>query len=378
MAALRSAAQTLLAPVAVLAGSALLGVAIALVTVRVLRGIAAARVPDLAPAIGARLRLPLLLLFPTLVLAASLPFAGLPDRAVRVVADVDRVVAMLAAAWVVLRVLTIGEDVLLARYRVDVDDNLKARKVHTQIRYMRRIASVVVVVIAVGAVLLTFEEIQQLGTTLLTTAGVAGVIVGFAAQKTLATVIAGLQIAFTQPIRLGDAVIVENEWGWIEEITLTYVVVKLWDWRRLVVPIGYFLDNVFQNWTRSSSRMIGSVFLYLDYRFPVAAMRDELSTILRESDLWDGGVEVVQVTDCTERTMQLRVLVSATSSPRLWDLRCLVRERLVAFVQESYPQMLPRFRAELGSDDGRAAHEAATPGSRGASGRRADAPGAGA
>jgi len=339
--------ETLFVPIAVLAGSIVLGLLVALLVVRIIAGIARGGLAPLRDTIRPRLRLPLLVLFPATFFAVGLSFAGLPEDAAWVAAQIVRVVIMLATAWTVLRILALGEDLLLSRYRVDVADNLRARKVHTQIRYLRRIVSAAIVIIAVGAVLLTFEEIQQIGSTILTTAGVAGVIVGFAAQKSLATMIAGLQIAFTQPIRLDDAVIVEGEWGWIEEITLTYVVVKLWDWRRLVVPIGYFLDNVFQNWTRSSSRMIGSVFLYLDYRFPVATMRDALSGILTETDLWDGGVQVVQVTDSTEHTMQLRVLVSSTSSPRLWDLRCLVRERLIAFVQESYPQMLPRFRAEL-------------------------------
>ena len=337
-------------PVAVLAGSLLVGVLMALLLVRILRGIAQRKFDSLSASVGPRLRLPTLLLVPSLLFAAALAFVRLPEAAGHVAAGTVRVVIMLSAAWVVIRILALGEDLLLARYRVDVVDNLKARKVHTQIRYLRRIVSFVLGVIAVGSTLLTFDEIARVGTTLPTTAGVAGVIVGFAAQKTLSMIIAGLQIAFTQPIRLDDAVIVEGEWGWIEEITLTYVVVKLWDLRRLVVPINYFLENAFQNWTRTSSRMIGTVFLYVDYRFPVAALRDVLSGILATTDLWDGEVQVVQVTGSTERTMEVRVLVSASNSPLLWDLRCLVRERLIGFVQETYPQMLPRFRAELERD----------------------------
>lgn len=345
--AMLARAEPLLVPIAVLAGSIVLGLLVSLLVVHIIARVARGGLAPLRDTIRPRLRLPLLFLVPAIFFAVALSFAGLPEDAAWVAAQVVRVVIMLSTAWTVLRTLALGEDLLLSQYRVDVADNLRARKVHTQIRYLRRIVSFAVVVIAVGAVLLTFEEIQQIGSTILTTAGVAGVIVGFAAQKSLATMIAGLQIAFTQPIRLDDAVIVEGEWGWIEEITLTYVVVKLWDWRRLVVPITYFLENVFQNWTRSSSRMIGSVFLYLDYRFPVAAMREALSGILSETDLWDGEVQVVQVTDSTEHTMQLRILVSSTNSPRLWNLRCLVRERLITFVQDAYPQMLPRFRAEL-------------------------------
>lgn len=337
----------LLVPVAVLAGALVLGVIAALILARVLDRIAKRRGVTADMQVGGRLKTPTIVLLPSLIIAAALPFSGLPQRAQGVIAEIETVLILLSVSWLLIRMLAVGEDLLLARYRVDVADNLKARKVHTQTRYLRRIASFVIGVIAVGAVLLTFEEIQQIGTTLLTTAGVAGVIVGFAAQKTLGMIIAGLQIAFTQPIRLEDAVIVEGEWGWIEEITLTYVVVKLWDWRRLVVPINYFLDNVFQNWTRSSSRMIGTVFIYLDYRFPVSELRSELARILTETDLWDGQVQVVQVTNSTERSMEVRVLVSATTSPRLWDLRCFVRERLIAFAQERYPDRLPLLRAEL-------------------------------
>ncbi|MFW6289124.1 MAG: mechanosensitive ion channel family protein, partial [Spirochaetota bacterium] len=243
-------AEPLLVPIVVLAGSVALGLLFALLVVRVVAGLTRGGLAPLRGTIRRRLRLPSLFLFPSIFCAIGLSFAGLPEDAGYVVAQIVRVAIMLSIAWMVLRALTLGEDLLLSRYRVDVSDNLRARKVHTQILYLRRIASFTVVVVASGAVLLTFEEIQQIGTTILTTAGVAGVIVGFAAQKSLATMIAGLQIAFTQPIRLDDAVIVEGEWGWVEEITLTYVVVKLWDWRRLVVPINHFLENVFQNWTR--------------------------------------------------------------------------------------------------------------------------------
>ena len=350
-------ASDYLIPVSVLAGAAILGVIVALVVVAILRGFARRHNFEATAAVGPRLRLPAAVLIPAIFLLVAIPVSGIPQPARGILLQIDKVVILLSASLMVIRLLALGEDLVLARHRMDVEDNLKARKVHTQIRYLRRIASVIIVIVAIGAVLLTFEEIQQIGATLLTTAGVAGIIVGFAAQKTLSTIIAGLQIAFTQPIRLDDAVIVEGEWGWIEEITLTYVVVKLWDWRRLVVPINYFLDNVFQNWTRSSSRMIGTVFLYLDYRFPIPALREELARILQQTDLWEGSVQVVQVTDTTERTMVVRVLVSATSSPRLWDLRCFVREQLVAFAQEHYPEMLPRFRAELSSPNERAGDE---------------------
>jgi small-conductance mechanosensitive channel len=206
---------------------------------------------------------------------------------------------------------------------------------------------VLIVLLALSMILLTFPNVRQIGTSLLASAGVAGLALGFAAKPVLGNLIAGLQIALTQPIRLDDVVIIENEWGRIEEITGTYVVVKIWDERRLVVPLNWFMENPFQNWTRTSSKLIGTVFLWVDYSLPLEPLREELKRICAGAPEWDGWVCLLQVTDANEKAMQLRALVSSADSPLSWDLRCRVREGLIAFVQANYPQSLPRLRAEL-------------------------------
>jgi small-conductance mechanosensitive channel len=202
-------------------------------------------------------------------------------------------------------------------------------------------------ILAFGTMLMTFEKVRQLGTTILASAGVLGIVVGMAAQRTIATFIAGIQIAITQPIRVDDVVIVENEWGRIEEITLTYVVVRIWDLRRLIVPITYFIEKPFQNWTRISADILGTVFIYTDYTVPVDAIREQLQKILNESEHWDKKVCVLQVTSATDRTMELRALMSAADASMAWTLRCEVREKLLEFIKAEYPQALPRLRTEL-------------------------------
>jgi small-conductance mechanosensitive channel len=190
--------------------------------------------------------------------------------------------------------------------------------------------------------------VRQYGVSLFASAGIAGIVAGLAARPVLSNLFAGVQLAMTQPIRIDDAVIVENEWGWIEEITATYVVVRLWDWRRLVVPLTYFIEKPFQNWTREGSALIGSVYLYLDYAAPIAAIRAKLKDIAEHSALWDGKVVNLQVSDAKEHTIEVRALVSARSAPAAWDLRCEVREKLIGFLQAEHPEALPRTRAEFG------------------------------
>jgi len=195
--------------------------------------------------------------------------------------------------------------------------------------------------------LMTFPKVRQLGTTILASAGIIGIVVGMAAQRTIGTFIAGLQIAITQPIRVDDVVIVENEWGRIEEITLTYVVVKIWDLRRLIVPITYFIEKPFQNWTRVTADILGTVYIYVDYTVPVDSVREELQRVLKESEHWDGKVCVLQVTNTSEQTVELRALMSAADASTAWSLRCEVREKLIDFMKKKYPQALPKLRAEL-------------------------------
>ena len=253
--------------------------------------------------------------------------------------------------WSAMRALDVAATLYLRRFRLDGDDNLLARKHVTQVRVLKRAGEVLIGLVTVAAALMTFASVRAYGVSLFASAGAASLVAGLAARPLLTNLIAGVQIAITQPIRLEDAVIVEGEWGWVEEITSTYVVVRLWDWRRMVLPLSYFLEKPFQNWTRETSSLIGSVFLYVDYSVPVEAVRQALVEIARASPLWDGKVVMLQVSDAKEWSVELRALVSARNAPQTWDLRCEVREKLVAFLQREYPHALPTARVWL--DDGR-------------------------
>lgn len=257
---------------------------------------------------------------------------------------------IVGVTWLVIGFISGADDIVLRRYRVDVRDNLVARRMHTQVRVISRTLMIIAGLLGGAAALMTFESIREFGISLLASAGIAGIILGLAARPTFENLIAGIQIALTQPIRLDDAVVVEGEWGWIESITSTYVVIKIWDERRLIVPFKRFIEQPFQNWTRTSADIIGTVFLHCDYRVSVDGLRRELKRLCANSPKWDGRVAVLQVTEAGERTVQLRALVSAADSPSAWDLRCEVREKLLAYLQSEYPEALPRIRAELGDD----------------------------
>jgi small-conductance mechanosensitive channel len=264
--------------------------------------------------------------------------------------DVKHLLALIVIgliSWLCIRAVSVFEDYVSDRFDVNVKDNLRARKIQTQFRVLRRLVIIIVFIVAAAVMLMTFPRIKSLGTTILASAGIIGVVVGLAAQRTIGTFIAGLQIAFSQPIRVDDVVIVENEWGRIEEITLTYVVVKIWDLRRLIVPITYFIEKPFQNWTRVTADILGTVFIYVDYTVPFDAVREQLQRILNASELWDKKVCVLQVTNTTERTVELRALMSAPDASTAWSLRCEVREKLIDFIQKKYPKALPRLRAEM-------------------------------
>ena len=253
-----------------------------------------------------------------------------------------------ALTWLVMRLLRGLQQFIELRNPVNVVDNLRARQIQTQSRVLLRTLTFFVLLIGAAAMLMTFPGARQFGASLLASAGLAGLAVGFAARPVLANLIAGLQIAMTQPIRLDDVVIVEGEWGRIEEITGTYVVVRIWDDRRLVVPLQYFIEKPFQNWTRRSSSLIGTVFLWADYSLPLEPLREELRRLCKEvPELWDGRVCVLQVTDTSEKSIQLRALVSSPDSSRNWDLRCHIRESLLGFIQRQYPHSLPQVRADL-------------------------------
>lgn len=287
------------------------------------------------------------LALPLIALLLARPLLPASPRYTQIVNLVASMLLIATIAWVLIRGLTVLERLVTLRYRIDVEDNLQARGIRTQFSFLKKLGIFLIVLIAASSALMLFDGARQLGTSLLTSAGIIGLVVGFAAQKILGNLLAGFQIALTQPIRIDDAVIVENEWGWIEELTLTYVVVRLWDWRRLVLPINYFLEKPFQNWTRNSAELIGSVFLYTDYGVPLEPLRAELTRLLQASPLWDGKVNVLQVTDSRERVIELRALMSARNAPQSWDLRCAIREGLIVYLQQQHPEALPRVRAEI-------------------------------
>jgi small-conductance mechanosensitive channel len=256
-------------------------------------------------------------------------------------------IAVVGVAWLIIRIVRVMEDRVLARHDLFVKDNLQARKVHTQMKIVRRILVFVISIVALGVALMQYDSFRELGTGILASAGIAGLVVGLAAQKSISNLLAGLQIAITQPIRLDDVVIVEGEWGRIEEITLTYVVVRIWDLRRLVLPISYFIEKPFQNWTRVSADLLGTIYFYMDYGVPVDEIRAELLRILEASEHWDGKVHGVVVTNLTEKSMEVRALIRAEDSGKAWDLRCEVREKMMSYLQKNYPKALPRLRGEL-------------------------------
>ena len=295
------------------------------------------------------LRRPLGLFLPLLAFWSSLPLTRLDPAttAGHRLHLVVQVLALLSLGWLLLRLLDVAQDFVQGRFDLDSDDNLSARKVRTQTQFLKRLGSVIVFILIGAAVLTRFDQVREVGTTLLASAGVAGIIIGFAAQKSIANLLAGFQIAFTQPVRIDDVVIVEGEWGRIEEITLTYVVVRIWDKRRLVLPITYFVEKPFQNWTRVSADIVGSVFLYTDFLLPVEELRQELRRLLTANPLWDGEVCVLQVTDIKDRTMEIRALMGARNAGDAWDLRCYVREHLLTYVATHHPHCLPLTRAVL-------------------------------
>ncbi|WP_439473900.1 mechanosensitive ion channel family protein [Algoriphagus formosus] len=264
-----------------------------------------------------------------------------------VLPHINTILIILGFTWCLLVLTGILKRVFLKQFDISQENNLRARKVYTQLNIFQKIVNFIIIILGVGLILVSFEPIRKIGVGLFASAGVAGIIIGFSAQKAIGTLVAGIQIAFAQPFRLDDAVVVEGEWGWIEEINLTYVVVRIWDQRRLVLPTTYFLEKPFQNWTRTSADIIGSVFIYTDYSVPFDALREELDRILENTPLWDKKVKVLQVTDAKERTVESRILVSAKNSPTAWDLRVHVREKMIEFLQKNYPAALPRTRVVL-------------------------------
>jgi small-conductance mechanosensitive channel len=294
------------------------------------------------------------LVVPLIGVLLIIPTLELPPAEHALLQTASSLILIAFIGFIFCELAATAEHAVLSDFRVDVKDNLAMRKIQTQVKILRKIAVSLIVIVTIALMLTNFDSVRSLGKSILASAGVAGIVIGIAAQKTLATFLAGIQIAFAQPIRLDDVVIVEGEWGRIEEITMTYVVVAIWDLRRMVLPITYFIEKPFQNWTRASADLLGSVFLYMDYTVPIAPLRAELDRILATSKLWDKKVKVLQVTDAKEHTIELRILVSAADSSVAWDLRCDVREKMVDFLQKNFPEALPRTRAVLQAPAGAA------------------------
>lgn len=328
----------------VLALAAGLGFLLAVVGLFVLRRVASADKGRLTDSIAARCGAPLRALLPVLGMSVALPGLGLSQGIGAQLPRILSVAAIALSGWLTMRAVCGLVDRVVAEHSIEHADNFEARQIQTRIRLLGRVLVFVILLATVAGILVSIPSIRNIGVSLFASAGIAGLAVGLAARPVLGNVIAGIQIALTQPIRLEDAVVVEGEWGWIEEINLTFVVVRIWDLRRLVLPISYFIENPFQNWTRNNADILGSVILYMDYTVPVDDIRAEFGKALRASKYWDQKVEVVHVTECTEKTMQIRLLMSAGNSPDAWELRCEVREQLIGYLQRRHPSSLPRIR----------------------------------
>jgi small-conductance mechanosensitive channel len=287
----------------------------------------------------------------------------------RIIPDVERaiehgivIVLVIACSWMAIRGTYVLQDLVLGRYRVDGADNLRARRIQTQLHVLRRLTVVVVVVVAISVILLSFARVRAAGEGLLASAGLIGVVVGIAAQGSVTNLIAGIQIAISQPIRVDDVVVVQGHWGRVEEINLNYVVVRIWDLRRLILPVAVLVSEPFENWTRNTADILEWVHLELDYRAPIPVLREHLHEVLLASPNWDGVVWSLQVTTAGPSTIQVRALMSARDSSSGWDLQCAVREELIDFLQRNYPDSLPRIRFERGDPGGSA--PVASPSSR--------------
>lgn len=288
-----------------------------------------------------RLNKPFTWFLPLITLNLVIPLMELGKKQAVIINKITDILLIISFSMVLVAVVKIFEDFLYHLYNLNKTDNLRERKIRTQIQFLRKLTISLIIVVAVGAVFLSFSSLRHIGTGLLTGVGISGIIVGLAAQRSLGNLLAGLQLAFTQPIRLDDVLVAEGEYGRVEEITMTYVVLNIWDHRRLILPINYFIEKPFQNWTRTTAEIIGTVFLYLDYTAPFDEIRKEFNSLLETSDLWDKRTSGMQITNATENTVEIRLLVSAENSGKAFDLRCYIRENMIAFIQKNYPEALP-------------------------------------
>ncbi|WP_304068391.1 mechanosensitive ion channel family protein [Pedobacter glucosidilyticus] len=293
---------------------------------------------------------PLSLLFPLFVFYLMIPLLKLSSVFIQIINKSVEIAFIIGFAYLLINIINIIQDFVLHSYSLQKDDNLRERRILTQLQFIRKFFVAFIIILTIAAVLFSFEGMRKIGAGLLTGVGIGGIIIGFAAQKSLGNLLAGFQIAFTQPIRIDDVLVVENEWGRVEEITLTYVVLHIWDQRRLILPINYFIEKPFQNWTRTSSDILGTVFIYTDYNIPLDALRQEFIRLLNHTPLWDKKVQIIQVTDAKEQTIEIRALMSAGNSSKAFDLRCYIRENLIDFIQKNYPDSLPKLRASFSSE----------------------------
>lgn len=300
-----------------------------------------------ASAVAQAARKPASIVLP--LLALQFVLRGAPDDIAHIalVRQATTIVLIASLTWLLMRMARgFGQAIVMA-HQTDASDNLMARRIQTQTQVVTRLAVSSIGLIGFSLALMTIPDVRQIGMSLLASAGVIGIAAGLAARPVLGNLMAGLQIAFSQPIRLDDVVIVDGEWGRIEEINSTYVVVKIWDERRLIVPLQWWIEHPFQNWTRNSANILGTVFLWVDYRMPLQPLRDAMQALCEKSPLWDQRVCLIQVTDFSEKAMQLRCLISSADSGKAWDLRCLIREELMKVMQRDYADYLPRARAEI-------------------------------
>ncbi|WP_378188383.1 mechanosensitive ion channel family protein [Aquimarina sp. W85] len=294
-----------------------------------------------------RIKIPLFLFLLATGVRLGLVSQHIPEDYFDYIKSISTVLYIIAITWGLIVTIKTIKHRVIRHYDLSASNNLHARKIYTQFNILERIIIFVIILFSIGIALMSFDSIRSIGVSMLTSAGVAGIIIGFSAQKALGTLLAGIQIAFTQPIRIDDVVIVEGEWGTIEEITLTYVVIRIWDKRRLVVPTTYFIENSFQNWTRSSTDLLGTVYIYTDYHIDIEALRTELKRIVDNTPLWDKNVQNIQVTNTTKEAVEIRALMSAKNSSDTWDLRVHVREKLILFLQKHHAESIPRTRIYL-------------------------------
>lgn len=288
-----------------------------------------------------RCRLPFQVTLCTFLLRGSYRQARvLPDHPVGVGRALT-LVLIAGTAWLLVRIAAAVVESVYARYAAGALDPARVRRVRTQVALIQRAVTAAVAVVAVAAMLLTFPAMRAVGASMLASAGVLGIVAGIAAQSSLSNLFAGLQIAFGDTVRIGDTVVVDKEWGTVEEITLTFLVVRTWDERRITMPVSYFTSKPYENWSRGGAELTGTVFVHLDHSAPVALLREWLEDFLKEIPEWDGRAAGLVVTDTTPNTIQIRAMVTAKDADDLWTLRCAVRERMIAWLVEHHPYALP-------------------------------------